>query len=288
MKKQVVLDYIYKHGVFGHAVAYVYTIEFQKRGLPHMHILIFLKDPDKLRTPEAIDSCIWARWPDPETQPLLFETVKKCMVHGPCGAENLNAPCMVDDGHGGRICSKGYPKPFQEFTTMDRYGYPLYCRPNDGRAYEVNGTMVDNCWIVAYPPFLCGEFDCHINMECAATLGTFKYAFKYIQKGPDRGALEVRQNDEIKRWINGRYISPPDAVWRIFHFETHKQIPNVVRLQVHLPNHYIVTFNPNDDLQAILECGANERTTLTAFFEANSDQGPSWQRSQEVHISGIS
>jgi len=93
MKKQAVLDYIYKHGVFGHAVAYVYTIEFQKRGLPHMHILIFLKDPYKLRTPEAIDSCIWARWPDPETQPLLFETVKKCMVYGPCGAENLNAPC---------------------------------------------------------------------------------------------------------------------------------------------------------------------------------------------------
>ena len=43
MKKKVVIDYIYKHGVFGSAVTYVYTIEFQKCRLPHMHILIFLK-----------------------------------------------------------------------------------------------------------------------------------------------------------------------------------------------------------------------------------------------------
>ena len=85
MKKKAIIDFIYKHGIFGIAVAYVYSIEFQKRGLLHMHMLIFLKEPYKVNTMEVIDSCIWARWPDPESQPLLFETVKKCMVHGPCG-----------------------------------------------------------------------------------------------------------------------------------------------------------------------------------------------------------
>src|SRR6266702_4520372 len=82
MKKRAIINFIYKHGIFGSAVAYIYTIEFQKRGLPHMHILIFLKEPYKLKTTDAIDSCIWARWPDPETQLLLFETIKSCMVHG--------------------------------------------------------------------------------------------------------------------------------------------------------------------------------------------------------------
>lgn len=81
MKRKAIIEYIYKHGVFGQAVAYVYTIKFQKRGLPHMHILIFLKEPHKLLTPNNIDSCISATWPDPETQPLLFEMVKRCMVH---------------------------------------------------------------------------------------------------------------------------------------------------------------------------------------------------------------
>ena len=113
---------------------------------------------------------------------------------------------------------------------MDSHGYPLYLRPNDGHAYEVGGMMVYNCWIVPHPPFLCGEFNCHINMECAVSLGTFKYAFKYIQKGLDLAALEVNRYDEVKWWIQGRYISPPDAVWQIFHFNIHEQNPNVVCL----------------------------------------------------------
>ena len=30
LKKKVVIEYIYKHGVFGRVVAYVYVIKFQK------------------------------------------------------------------------------------------------------------------------------------------------------------------------------------------------------------------------------------------------------------------
>jgi hypothetical protein len=267
MKKDALIDYVYKHGIFGTAVAYVYTIEFQKRGLPHIHLLIFLKEPYKLLTPEAIDSCIWARWPDPDTQPLLFETVKQCMVHGPCGALNPNAPCMVDGK-----CSKGYPKNFQEFTNMDRNGYPLYSRPNDGRKYKVGNHWLDNRWIVPYPPWPCTFLDCHMNAECAISIGSIKYPFKYVHKGPDRALLEY-QHDEIRRWIDGRYISPPEAAWRILRFEMHDQIPSVVRLQVHLKGHHMVTFNPLDTIENVIERGAHVRTTLTAYFEANSDPG---------------
>jgi len=53
---------------------------------------------------------------------------------------------------------------------MDGQGYPLYRRPDDGRAYEVGGRLVDNRWIVLYSPFLCGLFDCHINVECVCFL----------------------------------------------------------------------------------------------------------------------
>jgi len=41
-----------------------------------MDLLIFLDEPFKLLTPEAINICIWAQWSYPETQPLLFETVR--------------------------------------------------------------------------------------------------------------------------------------------------------------------------------------------------------------------
>ena len=38
----------------------VYTIEYQKYGLPHMHMLIFLEDQDKICIVEQIDAPISA------------------------------------------------------------------------------------------------------------------------------------------------------------------------------------------------------------------------------------
>lgn len=43
LKKKAIIDDIYKNGILRWTVAYVYTIEFQKQGLPHMHLLIFLE-----------------------------------------------------------------------------------------------------------------------------------------------------------------------------------------------------------------------------------------------------
>jgi hypothetical protein len=61
MKKKAIINFMYKCGIFGFAVAYVYTIKFQKQGLPHMHLLLFFKEPYKLKTTDAIDSCIMPR-----------------------------------------------------------------------------------------------------------------------------------------------------------------------------------------------------------------------------------
>jgi len=169
LKKKAILRDIINNGVMGKVAAYVYTIEFQKRGLPHMHLLVFLQDPDKLTSPEEIDKLISAQWPDPATQPKLFATVKACMVHGPCGIANPRAPCM-ENGK----CTKRYPKPFTDATYLNDDGYPCYKRPNDGRAYEAAGYMVDNSWLVPYCPYLSAKYDCHINVECAVSLGSFR------------------------------------------------------------------------------------------------------------------
>ncbi|GBO03346.1 hypothetical protein AVEN_171029-1 [Araneus ventricosus] len=42
MKLKELLEDICKHGIFGTVLAYIYVIEFQKRGLPHAHILLTL------------------------------------------------------------------------------------------------------------------------------------------------------------------------------------------------------------------------------------------------------
>ncbi len=38
LKKEALLEEIKKGGIFGKVRAMVHTIEFQKRGLPHMHL----------------------------------------------------------------------------------------------------------------------------------------------------------------------------------------------------------------------------------------------------------
>ena len=82
----------------------IYTIEFQKRGLPHAHILVFLHAEDKYPTGEDINKIILAEIPDQEFYPKLYELVNNFMIHGPCGASNPRSPCMKD----GR-CSKYFP-----------------------------------------------------------------------------------------------------------------------------------------------------------------------------------
>lgn len=180
----------------------------------YAYILIFLDSQWKLFNPEQIDSIIQAHWPDPVTQPILFETIKRCMVYGPCGTVKSNTLCM-----GNGRCTKGFPKPFCEQTRLTEDGYPEYYRPNDGYAFPVshgsNAINVDNQWIVPFNPYFSAKYDCHINVECAVSIASFKY----IHKGPDYTTVDI--DDEIAQHLHGRYISPPEANWRIYEFDTH-------------------------------------------------------------------
>ena len=67
----------------GKEIAYVYTIEFQKRGLPHAHILIVLESEDKFCDSGIIDRFVCAEIPPADQNLRLHEIVTKCMMHGP-------------------------------------------------------------------------------------------------------------------------------------------------------------------------------------------------------------
>ena len=149
MYKRSLIDELTKGNVLGATLGYVYTIEFQKRGLPHMHLLLSLSPAAQPTTPDEVNSIMKATWPDPEREPHLFEIVKRCMVHGPCGPAKPHASCMKDGK-----CSKGFPKAFQSQTVLTRDGYPQYARPDDGRAYNVRGFLADNRWIVPYNAYI--------------------------------------------------------------------------------------------------------------------------------------
>ena len=259
---------ITKHKVFGATRCFMYSIEWQKRGLPHAHILVWLQN--RIR-PEQIDSVISAELPDPEQDPILFGIVLKSMVHGPCGRLNPNSPCMNENHQ----CTKRYPRAFLRETQTGEDGYPLYRRrcPEDGGHSAViesrsNSFTIDNRWIVPYCPILSRMFNAHLNVEYCNSVKSIKYICKYINKGSDMAILELdsadsNSNDEITRYQLGRYISSNEAFWRIFSFPIHDRYPAVVHLSVHLENGQRVYFTQSN-VHAVIENPPN--TTLTAFF----------------------
>lgn len=123
LKLDDLLTDVTKRHILGRVTGFVYTVEFQKRGLPHAHILLIMHPDDQPRTAEEFDAVVCAEIPDAQTHPALYETVFKCMMHGPCGALDPQAPCMVDG-----ICSKGFPKTFQPATMVTEDSYPVYRR----------------------------------------------------------------------------------------------------------------------------------------------------------------
>ncbi|CAO3645166.1 unnamed protein product [Mucor hiemalis] len=274
MKHKQMLTDIVENKIFGRVIGYVYTIEFQKRGLPHAHMLFILHPEDKPNSPEDYDKMISAEFPDVNTHPLAYETVTKNMVHGPCGLLNPQSPCMKD-----LTCTKKFPKPFAPETTLNSTGgYPAYKRRDTGQSIQrtiVQGgrrqITVDNRWVVPYNLFLCTKYNAHINVESCASIDAIKYVFKYVYKGHDRASMTVEQNNEIKSYLDARYVSAPESCWRLFGFSMHKEYPPHQRLQVHEEKKQTVYYRESQNLGDVVNRAAQEETTLTAWMKMNAE-----------------
>jgi hypothetical protein len=127
----------------------MYTIEFQKRGLPHAHILLWLDSRDKLHSLDSIDSVICAELPDKNLFTKFYYVVSNYMIHGPCGLSYTGSPCMKNNN-----CSKFYPKKFVSRTTFDANGYPVYRRRDFGHTVTKKDVVLDNRSVVPYNPKL--------------------------------------------------------------------------------------------------------------------------------------
>lgn len=266
-KLKSLMDYITKHAVFGKSKCHMYSVEWQKRGLPHAHILLWLID--KIQ-PDQIDLIISAEIPDPSVDSKLHDIVIANMIHGPCGEINPLSPCMVNGK-----CSKRFPRNCTAETITGNDGYPLYRRraQTDGgqkilkTVKGVPNIIVDNSWVVPFSPLLSKTFDAHINVEYCHSVKSIKYICKYVHKGSDMAAFAVgdqNRYDEITCFQVGRYVSSNEAVWRLFAFPIHDRYPAVIHLAVHLENGQRVYFT---EATAVARAAQPPATTLTGFFE---------------------
>ncbi|KAK4521041.1 Isochorismatase domain-containing protein [Mucor velutinosus] len=294
-KHDALLKDLKQKKIFGAYKGIVRTIEYQKRGLPHSHMLLFLDNQnDRFDTAERIDQIISTEIPDVHQDPELHAIVTRNMMHGPCGGYNKKSPCMVKDAFGNDVCSKKFPKPYQPATIVPDDGYPLYRRRMDGRSHVIrikddqnvyHDFHMTNEWVVAYNPFLSKRYNAHINVEVCASVQAIKYINKYIYKGSDQttlkttttattaataGTAAMYQNDECAKYLNGRYISPCEAVWRLKEFPMHEESPPVTTLAIHLENEQPVYFDPSWPQSRIDNVLRESHTTLMGYFHYNA------------------
>ena len=287
LKKDQLMNDLVKGNVLGKVVAYLWVVEFQKRGLPHVHILLILANEDTPKTVEEIDQIVCAEIPpDPSEEGIsqemkvkrqpLWDIVLNNMIHGPCGTQNPTNVCMEKG-----ICKKKFPKPFQKESSIDqKRSYPIYRRrsPQDGgRTAKKGNYTIDNSWVVPYNPYLSTRYNCHINVESCISSRATKYLYKYVTKGPDRAMVSTKvggqgrqeNRDEIKDYEDMRYVGSCEAAWRLFGFTIAENYPSVQVLRLHLENEHQVIFVGGQEENGIQQ---GKETELTAFFRLNAQE----------------
>ncbi|SGY12473.1 BQ5605_C011g06518 [Microbotryum silenes-dioicae] len=274
-------------GVFGKVIAYVYVVEFQKRGLPHAHILLIMDPEDKPKTNDNYDKIVTAEMPDRNRFPALFETITNSMLHQQCDCPGKHT-CHDDHGK----CTKRFPKRLQPRTTSEDGGYPHYRHCGIHQYVKFPGTAQEEVYtdanVVPTNPFLASKYNCHVNVEIASGVAAIKYLYKYVYKGHDRTSFTIdkpRAQDEINNFLDARYVCAPKAIHRIFRFGMHDGKPQlfaqviayvyVVEFQKRgLPHaHILLIMDPedkpktNDDYNKIVTAEIPDRDKFPALFE---------------------
>lgn len=322
IKLKALLDDICKKEIFGEVLSILAIVEWQKRNLPHAHVLLVLHPDAKPQEPKDYDKLSCAEIPSKESNRELHELVITHMVHGPCGVLNTNCVCMKDGK-----CQKRFPKPFNNETTQHPDSYPILCRrPPSKGGVEVNSHKagkdfcIDNSWIVPYNPYLLLRYQAHINVEICNTVGAVKYLHKYIYKGVSKAIVETsavvtppppppheeiigvnnynnnnnndgatttntrsstqhqqqqpgRVIDEIRNFVECRYLGPAEAANRLLSHTLHEAYPPVVRLNIHLPDEHWLRYEEGEEEQALLqqqqqEINQEPCSMLLAYFKA--------------------
>jgi hypothetical protein len=148
-----------------------------------------------------------------------------------------------------------------------------------------SGARLDNRWIVPTNLSLLKQFRAHINVEWCNKSIFIKYLFKYVTKGLDRSKFlfrkvqagedvpyneETNTKDEVKEYLDSRYMCDKDSCWRVFGYEIHRHYPAVERMTVHLPNENYISYYARANMAQVLSESFLRRTMLTEWFVCNT------------------
>ncbi|XP_076069711.1 uncharacterized protein LOC143041586 [Oratosquilla oratoria] len=276
LKVDSLMDDLTIKNVFGRVKAHLLSVEWQKRGLPHVHILLWM---ERHVTAELVSRVISAEIPDKNKEPRLYEIVATNMIHGPCRGFDESQLCCQGKYGSKSLCIvwKGFSENVRGDMYFGNNGYPLYRRRavgEGGHSFEkkVKGEKikVDNSWVVPYSPCLCLKYNAHINVECSNYIKCIAHVTKYVNKGCDRilfsKTKEGEDVNEVRKFQEARFVNANEASWKIFKFAIHRSHPPVATLDLHLGGENAVFFKENASKEEI-DRKTSKDTHLTPFFK---------------------
>ena len=224
-----------------------YTIEFQKRGLPHAHILVRIVGTQPT-TPGEVDRFVSARLP--------VECSRKCKICRPCVLHALVTKHMIH---------KCYPGRCYKHNATDRacrYGFPkaaVNCTEGSEDGRWILRRSQQDSQVVAYNEELLLRYRAHINVEVASSSRCILYLRKYLTKGPDNIQalllpVGTPLNAQFDHFYKCRTLSASEAAWIATGFDFNGYHPPTQALQFYLPGEAPVVFNAeNSTNQSVIE-----------------------------------
>ena len=197
-------DILIKTMGLGDVEHYTWRLEFQARGAPHVHSLVWLKERVKL---ETLSKTLFASMPSEET-PKLKNLVNGPMVHT-CDVNRCKRGIPT------ALCRYGFPKPASTMTHINEEGQLVLKRTQS----DAN--------IVEYSPNFLLKWGghCHINVlrtkenpRCSPN--AVYYIVKYNFKAEP--SLRIQMKDESSNFrtaFQGRVISAEEAITKIYSYD---------------------------------------------------------------------
>ncbi|XP_047141069.1 uncharacterized protein LOC124816088 [Hydra vulgaris] len=93
------------------------------------------------------------------------------------------------------------------------------------------------------------------------------------RKGHDCANVVINESvhhDENNSYLECRFVSAPEALWRIYKYPISEVSRTIIRLQFHLPDNQIVYFNEAEEQVAIIRAAQHD-AHLTACFKLNAE-----------------
>jgi hypothetical protein len=221
------MKFITNRQILGKISAFLWRIEYQKRGLPHAHIL-FWSDFDT-EDIHAVESVVNVRYP--KDSPFLehegmvsdFRTlIDRYQIH------HHSKRCQLPDGQ----CRFGYPQEVSARTRIRHHNYH-FARDSE----ETN--------IVPHNPLILAYFRCHHCLEVIRSEQCIGYVLKYCSKNSDSGRISLQKvfyeghsitrSEQLQYYAATRISSASECFAGICGHWRHHMKPAVLILGIDLP-----------------------------------------------------